>query len=643
VDVPFWDQWSVLGLAEAFHLHVLTFGQLFAQYNEHRLFFPRVLLLAIDSLAHGNVKWDLLALYFLAAVVLVNVYRLARWTLAGGAARLAVTATLASLLIFSPIQYQNWLWGMQVDMLLPMTCLSTALVIVYFRRGGPWLRLLIAAALATAAGYSYLNGMTCWVLLIPAVVQQFTGKPVQLRAIAAWIALAAINLFAYFYHYRFLSTAPQLPGLLAHPELLIISFLSFVGAPLAFGNERAAHYVGAATILLAGIVFLRLVEVRKEPAMLRRSAPWLTLGGYGLATTLIVTLGRATSSTLRLMESRYTSFSIYLFVCLIFLWPIVFEGAHLRPWVGRFLVSTVVLLHIFTARYAIAQMKESRTDRLESKACLAFFNLINDPCQTQRLDWEVDLLRQRVQSLERLGYFHPPLVQSPDLRRIAASSEPSGQTGTFKSLTNAGIGFYRASGWAALPQRAEPADAVVLTYADATGVPVAFALADWMGPGGAWEKWFKLPPAADSIQAWAFDSLTSRAYLLSGAQRASSAPLTNVRFVPHGRGFLEEVEPGDPITVKGWAVLLNSHKPADMVLLTCGAEKEIVTAGQPWAIRPDVVRELGDSRYLKSSWQIPVREHKLPGACELKAWAYDASSNEAGLLPDLGVLRKTPR
>ena len=45
VDVPFWDQWSVVGLAEAFRLHILTFGQLFAQFNEHRVFFPRLLLL----------------------------------------------------------------------------------------------------------------------------------------------------------------------------------------------------------------------------------------------------------------------------------------------------------------------------------------------------------------------------------------------------------------------------------------------------------------------------------------------------------------------------------------------------------------------------------------------------------------------
>jgi hypothetical protein len=96
VDVPFWDQWSILGLAEAFHLHILTFTQLFAQYNEHRLLFPRVLLLGIDALAHGNVKYELVALWLLAAIVLVNVYRLARLTMQGSGVRLLTSTLLAS-------------------------------------------------------------------------------------------------------------------------------------------------------------------------------------------------------------------------------------------------------------------------------------------------------------------------------------------------------------------------------------------------------------------------------------------------------------------------------------------------------------------------------------------------------------------
>jgi hypothetical protein len=176
---------------------------------------------------------------------------------------------------------------------------------------------------------------------------------------------------------------------------------------------------------------------------------------------------------------------------------------------------------------------------------------------------------------------------------------------------------------------------VVLSYLRTDGAPVAFALADWMKSPTGWEKWFELPPGADRVQAWAYDALAGQAFLLFGEQRASSAPLTNIHFVPQARGFVETVESSDVLTVKGWAVLLSQHKPADMVLLTCGDNNAIVATGQPWAIRPDVARELRDARYLKSSWQISVRPEKLPPGCEVKAWAYGDATNQAGLLPDL--------
>jgi hypothetical protein len=372
--------------------------------------------------------------------------------------------------------------------------------------------------------------------------------------------------------------------------------------------------------------------------MLERCLPWLTIGTFTLATSVIVTIGRATTSTQRLLESRYTSFSVYLLVALIFLWPVVFEEAKLRPWVGCALVLWILVLHVCTTRYAIAQMNETRTDRLESKACLAFFNLIDDPCQTQRLDWDLPVLRQRVQSLDRLDFFHPPLVRSADLKLIAGAADPSSkQYGVFESLANVGGGFYRATGWATLPQHSEPADAVVLSYVRADAVPAAFAMADWMKYDRpfAWEKWFKLPSGAERIQAWAYDALSGRAYLLAGEQRAANAPVTAVRFVPQGRGFVDAGELSEATALHGWAVLLSQHKPADMVLLTCGDNNVIVAAGQTWEPRPDVARTLEEARYLKSGWQIPITPEKLPAGCNVKAWAYDASANEAGLLRDL--------
>ena len=90
------------------------------------------------------------------------------------------------------------------------------------------------------------------------------------------------------------------------------------------------------------------------------------------------------------------------------------------------------------------------------------------------------------------------------------------------------------TGWAVLPDRLEPADAVLLTCDDAQGVPSIVALieviekrADVVAATGepgfyrsGWRRIFstrELPPGA--IKAWAYDAERRRAWRLPGEVR----------------------------------------------------------------------------------------------------------------------------
>src|SRR5580700_6563800 len=57
-DLPFWDQWDGEGdfLIHRFAENRLTFHQLFAGHNEHRIFFTRILVLGL-YLANDR-QWD---------------------------------------------------------------------------------------------------------------------------------------------------------------------------------------------------------------------------------------------------------------------------------------------------------------------------------------------------------------------------------------------------------------------------------------------------------------------------------------------------------------------------------------------------------------------------------------------------------
>src|SRR5205085_5906773 len=105
-------------------------------------------------------------------LALVAVGVLARRTIPNRDIALLATALAAALLI-SPVQWWNWLFGIQIVVFLPFLLLAVGLVI---GEKHP----VIAAFCALIATYSYSNGMLLWVLLVPMRRRR--------REVALWIA-----------------------------------------------------------------------------------------------------------------------------------------------------------------------------------------------------------------------------------------------------------------------------------------------------------------------------------------------------------------------------------------------------------------------------------------------------------------------
>src|SRR5438876_11379636 len=47
VNVPFWDEWSLVSFFEKAHDHALTFRDFVVQHNEHRIVFPKLIFLLL--------------------------------------------------------------------------------------------------------------------------------------------------------------------------------------------------------------------------------------------------------------------------------------------------------------------------------------------------------------------------------------------------------------------------------------------------------------------------------------------------------------------------------------------------------------------------------------------------------------------
>ncbi len=69
VAVPYWDQWELVPLLEKMDAGGLTFHDLWAQHNEHRILFPKIIMLALARLTGWNTYYELTVNVVLALVL----------------------------------------------------------------------------------------------------------------------------------------------------------------------------------------------------------------------------------------------------------------------------------------------------------------------------------------------------------------------------------------------------------------------------------------------------------------------------------------------------------------------------------------------------------------------------------------------
>src|SRR5437588_13026825 len=77
VDTPFWDEWDgTAPLFEKMAAGTLGFADFFAQHNEHRFIFPRLIFFGRGRLTHCNIPTELFVVWFLSLLCLFNTCRI---------------------------------------------------------------------------------------------------------------------------------------------------------------------------------------------------------------------------------------------------------------------------------------------------------------------------------------------------------------------------------------------------------------------------------------------------------------------------------------------------------------------------------------------------------------------------------------
>lgn len=534
VNVPYADEFTLAPLLVKAHQHALTFSDLFAQHNEHRYFFPRLLFIAIAFCAQGNLRAEMFFSVFLTLLTSVNLWILLRKTTSLSRGQQLTVLFVFNLLLFSPVQAENWTWGFQFPLFL-CNYLVTCGLLAAFSSLNLSRKFALCTVLAFIATFSFGGGVVLWALTFPWALVAHRELTWKARGLwfGAWCAAAVGSIALYFLHYV---KPPYHPPIAASgdPVDYFLYVAVFLGNHLSRASRlepiHQAAVIGTALLALYFGALLYALRRFRESALVNRMLPWFALGAYSLLSGFLAAAARIGFGVSQALDSRYTSFSLYLSVAGIALFIIAKEDLRRRGLGPRLTTVLVRLETVLLTGFAIFSliafswgrdfMIGSERTRLCGKGALLFTNVIDSgEIHARYLIANAPHARAFANRLDSIGLMHPRMLRSAEIAKLDTRPKQAG----FIDGIAPGPKASSVTGWAIIPKTHRPAHCVVLTYQEPGKGEVAFRIASEIhdrpdvaaalhtkeATASGWTCHFdrsRLPPGEILLSAWAFDA-----------------------------------------------------------------------------------------------------------------------------------------
>ncbi len=529
VDVPYNDQWEYVSFFDHLAKGNLTFNELFKLQGEYRQLFPNLIFVGLGSLTGWNVKYEMVVIFIMACLISWCIFYLATRTLSVDKWQRWLVFLLANIFIFSPCQYENWLFGVQIEYFIPILCLTTGMVIIYSDTRAIW-KLIICIVLSTISTLSCVNGLICWFLLFP--IYYLANRDLAFfkksSVVYAWIIAAFIAIAIYFVNYKKPVSHPSTSLFLENPLGAIKYFFGVLGNPLRIVHKLdVIIVVGAVLFTVFCLLVVYIIRYRRNKALVRNSIVWIMLGLYSLGTSALVTVGRLGFGLFQSLTPRYTSFSLYLIVSIFFLAAIILKDLSQKiqfNWVYKMVITIIIVLLLFNnaGKYkdSVTDLKNFHASILHGKAGLLLINSIShETCENKIYPFEFERLQTRAITLDSLGLLRPGLVKSNIVQDFEAPASKTYCEGSLDTLIRIDDTSYMAKGHTKLSDTHGPADAVLFSYDYYYGKSVLFAICN--KDSISWKKTIiinKIPFDTVLVKAWAFDATTGKAYQIGQKQ-----------------------------------------------------------------------------------------------------------------------------
>lgn len=378
VNVPIGDQWEMVPIFEDYRQGRLNFHDLWQQHNEHRILFPRLIMLVMAPITQWNSRAEMLTgvvfvlVSFLLLVHLIHSVRRGTgrdWLLIPG-------ATAVGAALFSPVQWENWLWGWELQWFLNVLAMVAAIWSLWIlgpsKPGGA---VAIAALAALVGTYSLAPGSLIWVVSIPI----FLVSPQLRRYLILWVGAGALVMASYFYQYQRPVHHPPFAAFFEDARTSATFVLTYIGRPIP-STADFAWIAGAAEIalVLGCLVFAALFRRR----LVANLIPFIAIAGYVIATALITGVARAGFGLHQADSSRYTTISVLMVVAIIgSLYAVVPSPRVRRAEIGLGVICIALIVVLFhDLPDELKSMQERRDHTLAARDCLVHATSPTEGC-----------------------------------------------------------------------------------------------------------------------------------------------------------------------------------------------------------------------------------------------------------------------
>jgi hypothetical protein len=308
VNMIYWDQFTDLNLIRHAHSGNLSFGLLWAQHNENRVFFPNLIALALAYTTHFNIVFEeyLSLVFWCVAIGLIVAAHRRR---SAGTSWIYYCPVVVVMLSFTPLSAV--LFGYRMSWYLAILGLAGALFLLDRPTLSRWV--LVGAIIAAVVGsFSALQGLFIWPVGLVLLYLRRRTKAVM----AVWIVSAVVTGVLYFISYDWSATGGTGSYVFSHPWLALSFFFSSIGNVVGTDFPAGANAIDYRILVLGIIIFAIAIWALIRGVRGDRSdgSPiGVALICFGLLFIFFTTLGR-TKFGLSEAGTRYSIFELTIWV-----------------------------------------------------------------------------------------------------------------------------------------------------------------------------------------------------------------------------------------------------------------------------------------------------------------------------------------